>query len=138
MAIDPTGARVALVRRLPRGGSAIDLVELQGDGKPRQIVASLGFNNAPLFTPDGQALLFVSTRTGISSVFRVGLDGRDEQQLTNRGSSAVGPGFVSPPEERSTFRFDGSRFRWSASGARWYVDLATGASGRDLDEGGAR
>lgn len=130
LAIDPAGSRLALVRRLPRGGSAIDVLELTGDPRPREVVAARGFNNAPAFSPDGRTLLFVSTRTGLSSVFRVGVDGQGERQLTNRGLAAVGPGFVAPPEERSATRFEGERFSWTASGARWFVDLATGASGR--------
>jgi hypothetical protein len=135
--MDPTGARVALVRPLPSGGSAIDVLELSGDAKPRQVVAGPGYNNAPTFAPDGKTLLFVSTRTGLSSVFRVGLDGQAERQLTNRGLGTVGPAFVPPPEQAVSTRFERERFTWTASGARWFVDLATGQSGRTAD-GGAR
>ncbi|HEY3452682.1 MAG TPA: hypothetical protein VGK67_40430, partial [Myxococcales bacterium] len=83
--IDPSGSRVALVRPLPAGGSAIEVLELAaGDARPVSVVSSGGYNNAPAFAPDGKTLLFVSTRTGLSSVFRVGLDGSGEKQLTNR------------------------------------------------------
>jgi len=139
--IDPTGSRVALVRPRPGGGSAIEILELSGDGRdasPRTVVSGPGYNNAPAFAPDGRTLLFVSTRTGLSSLFRVGLDGQGERQLTNRGLKAVGASFVPPPELQAGARFEGERFTWTAAGARWFADLATGASGRASGEGGAR
>ncbi|HEY3452776.1 MAG TPA: hypothetical protein VGK67_40910, partial [Myxococcales bacterium] len=95
-----------------------------------------GYNNAPAFAPDGKTLLFVSTRTGLSSVFRVGLDGSGEKQLTNRTLKSVGPGFVPPPERTAARRFENGRFVWTAEGARWFLDPATEACGRA--EGGAR
>ncbi|MBI5542852.1 MAG: PD40 domain-containing protein [Deltaproteobacteria bacterium] len=128
--IDSTGSRVALVRLLPQGDSAIDVLELAGEARPRQIVSGPGYNNAPVFAPDGRTLLFVSTRTGLSSLFRVDLSGEGERQLTNRGLKSVGPGFVPPPERAAPLRFEGDRLVWSADGARWFVELATGTSGR--------
>ena len=133
LAIDPGGARVALVRPLATGGSAIEVLELSGEAKAtagRVVVSGPGWNNAPDFAPDGQSLLFVSTRTGLSSVFRVGLDGKGERQLTNRGLTRVGPRFVPPPQRGMVRHFDGQRFGWAADGARWFVDLSTGTSGR--------
>jgi len=130
--MDPSGSRVALGRPRPQGGTTIEVLELSGGGT----------NNAPAFTPDGSSLLFVSTRTGVSSVFRVGLDGGsgaggDERQLTNRGlAAAAGPRFVPPPERTTARRFEGGRLTWVADGARWVLDPATEVSGRL--EGGAR
>lgn len=133
--VDPAGARVALVRRRPSGDSALEVLALQGDGPPRQVVSGPGYHNAPAFAPDGRALLFVSTRTGLSSLFRVDLETGEVRQLTNRGLTAVGPGFVPPPELHGEARFEGPRYTWAAAGARWFADLATGASGR-ADRGG--
>ncbi len=141
--MDPSGSRVALVRPRPQGGTTIEVLELSGgDPRPVTVVSGGGTNNAPAFTPDGSSLLFVSTRTGVSSVFRVGLDGGsgaggDERQLTNRGlAAAAGPRFVPPPERTTARRFEGGRLTWVADGARWVLDPATEVSGRL--EGGAR
>lgn len=135
--IDPVGARVAVVRPLAQGGSAIEVVELEGEPRSTVVVAGGGYNNLPSFAPDGASLLYVSTRTGVSSVFRVGLDGAADRQLTNRGlKAAAGPQFVPPPERGALRRFDAGRLTWGAEGARFFLDLATEASGRL--EGGAR
>jgi len=130
LAIDPSGARVALVRSRQEGGSAIDVLELSGDGRPRAVVVGGGYNDLPTFAPDGKTLLFVSTRTGLSSLFRIGLDGDGERQLTNRGAKAVGPLFVPPPERTSPRRLEDGRYTWTSGGQRWFVDLATGQAGR--------
>ncbi|MGC4113703.1 MAG: hypothetical protein QM765_03380 [Myxococcales bacterium] len=136
--IDPAGERVALVRPLPQGGSTVEVLELSSQATTT-VVSGGGYNNAPAFTPDGRTLLFVSSRTGVSSLFRVGMDGAELKQLTNRGlKAAVGPSFVPPPERGAARRFETGRLTWTAEGERWFVDPVTERSGRLAAQGGAR
>jgi len=62
----PSGRYLAVVRPAGATGSAIDLFESPGEPRPAATRAGPGTNNAPLFAPDG-SLIFVSTRTGLSS-----------------------------------------------------------------------
>ena len=135
IALDRSGRFLAVVRPA-QGGSAVDLFDRQEGRVVRRLVAGPGINNAPLFSPDGGALLFVSTRTGLSSLFRVEVDGRGERQLTNLGQRRVGPLFVPPMDRAGERRFDAGRLIFVAGTDRWSVDVQTGAARRV--EGGAR
>ena len=135
LSLDPSGRYLALVRPAGADGSAIDLFDLREGRVLRRLVGGPGLNNAPLFAPDG-SLLFVSTRTGLSSIWRVGLDGKAERQLTNVGLRRVGPGFVPPMDRARERRFDGRLLLFAAGGERWSMDVQSGAAWRQ--PGGAR
>ena len=135
LAIDPAGRAVAVVRREGPTRTIIELLDRRDGALLRRLVAGEGVNNAPLFTPDGKALLFVSSRTGLSSLFRVGVDGQGERQLTNGGKTAVDQAYVPPPERTLERRFDAGLLHFQSGLDRWQLDPATG-SARRL-EGGA-
>jgi hypothetical protein len=135
LALDPSGRQIAVVRALSPIKSAIEVLDRK-DGKViRRLVAGAGWNNAPLFAPDGKTLLFVSTRTNLSSIWRVGLDGAGERQLTNVGKTVVDDTYVPPMERTLERRFEGKALVWGSGIDRWELNLVT-LGARRL-EGGA-
>ncbi|MBI5548488.1 MAG: PD40 domain-containing protein [Deltaproteobacteria bacterium] len=136
LAVDPTG-RFAVVARMGDGeGTTLELLDLKDGKRLRRLTASRGYNTSPMFTPDGGAILFVSSRTGLSCLYRVGVDGQGEAQLTNAGKTVVDPDFVPPMSRVAERRFEGGLLLWSAGAQRWSLDLLSGAVRRL--EGGAR
>lgn len=133
-ALSASGQQIVVGRPLASGGTALDLLDREGR-LVRRLVASVGVNNLPLFTPDGSTLVFVSSRTGFSCVYRVGLDGKGERQLTNPGVTHVGLGFVPPPSRTGELRWEGRVLHWQAGGERFSLDVDSGVAQR---EGGAR
>lgn len=124
--LDRAGERVAFVAA-PAGAQRAEL------GEPTRIVVLDIADNrlsvvtedadasAPIFVPDGSALLFVSTAEGVASVVRAELaDGRTTR-LTNDGAIDVGQGFV-PPYER--------QLAWAGSDTLVFAAL----TGDDLSE----
>ena len=68
----------------------------------------------PQWTPDGERIVFVSDRSGISNVFVMNRDGSDVRQLTNILSGVSGITALSPAISLSS---DGSRLLFSAFSA---------------------
>lgn len=66
-------------------GNVTDLYSMNPDGNDRvQLTASAGQDNAwPTVAPDGRYIVFTSNRTGVRQIWRMGLDGREQTQLTS-------------------------------------------------------
>lgn len=85
---------------------------------------------SPWPLPDGSGVLFVSTRTGLASLWLTGRDG--ETQLTNVGLEEVGQEFVPVPAGELAWLSDG-RAVYATSGERdelWLFDPRTGDAER--------
>ncbi len=65
----------------------------------------------PQWGPDGQEILFISDRTGISNVFAMKVDGTDVRQLTNIISGVTG---IVPTSPAVSLSRDGSRLLFTA------------------------
>jgi TolB protein len=102
-AFSPDGTRIAYAR-LPEewqpgglpGGFDLHVVEL-ATGADRELTS--GYDDAePVWTPDGRALLFLSGgRTGLTSFWRVTVEGGELTQLTNAGQTRMTEQFVKNP-----------------------------------------
>lgn len=51
-------------------------------GEERQMTKNQGFNDGPEYAPDGKAIWFISTRTGLMQVWKMDADGNNQQQMT--------------------------------------------------------
>jgi hypothetical protein len=70
--VSPDGALLALATL----GSREDLLILRPDGSGlRRLTDDAFLNRDSHFTPDGRALVFHSSRTGVSSIWQIGVDG---------------------------------------------------------------
>lgn len=84
--VSPDGKRIAFVLRTTdleanRGRTDLWLVNAEG-GAPRQLTFSPESEAMPTWSPDGQSLLFLSTRGGSSQVFRLPLEGGESRPVT--------------------------------------------------------
>lgn len=53
--------------------------------KERQLTRKSGHHSQPVISPDGDRILFVSTRTGVGSLWLLDLRTKSEMQVTNQG-----------------------------------------------------
>ena len=65
------------------------LVPIAG-GDPRQLTQGAGSDTRPRWSPDGQSLAFISTRSGTSQVWILPVDGGEAHQLTTIATEADG------------------------------------------------
>ncbi|HET9449978.1 MAG TPA: LpqB family beta-propeller domain-containing protein, partial [Aggregicoccus sp.] len=84
--VSPDGKRVAFVLRTTdleanKGRTDLWLVNADGSGL-RQLTSHEANDSQPVWSPDGQSLFFLSTRTGASQVFRVAVDGGEASAVT--------------------------------------------------------
>ena len=61
-----------------------------GGGEPRQLTRGEGSDTRPRWSPDGQAIAFISTRNGKSQVWIIPLGGGEARQLTSLSTEADG------------------------------------------------
>ncbi len=98
--VSPDGKQVAYVctefeQYSYKSKSDIYLIPLSG-GEPRALTTNGAGNDNPMFTPDGKALVFASTRGGSRQFYRLPLDSAGEaEQITSFGAGAMG-GVLSP------------------------------------------
>jgi Tol biopolymer transport system component len=62
-------------------GTNLWVMDADGSNK-KQLTFAPGGNVCPVVTPDGQAIVFVSRRTGADNLWRMDRDGSNEKQLT--------------------------------------------------------
>ncbi|MDR0967201.1 MAG: hypothetical protein LBM75_12020 [Myxococcales bacterium] len=134
-AFDVSGNRIALVRLGDTDdATAIDLVTRDGAVERRLVDRSAGVLWLPLFTPDGQSLVYLSGETGLASFWRVDLDGQNRRQLTNQNvrpeaGGVLSQDFVPPAERRESMRFVGpSMLEFETGPERWQLDIETGVA----------
>ncbi|MEO8612234.1 MAG: hypothetical protein ABI690_30345 [Chloroflexota bacterium] len=61
-----------------------DIFRLSSDGSDFvQLTQNMGMNNYPLWTPDGQKIIFKSKQDGISNIFSIDFDGTNLTKLTD-------------------------------------------------------
>ena len=83
----PEGKRLAYAHRHESGNRfdivIIDLLTLEN----RILTVPPGSHEAPSFSPDGQRIVFESTRTGSWQIMAIDVDGRNLRQLTAEGEN---------------------------------------------------
>jgi len=130
--IDSSGKRLAVARPDTDMDSWIELIDRSG--RHLAVVTEPdGANAWPQFSEDGESVYFMSSRTGVYSLFSFREGGGEVRQVTNRGlepgADVLGPRFVPPPAVRSSIRkIDRKTISYSDSEATWQVDMETGAA----------
>jgi TolB protein len=83
----PEGTSLAYAHR-SEGGQRFDIaVTLLATGETRLLTSEPGSNEAPSFSPDGQHIVFESTRDGSSQIWVVDVDGGNLRRLTSQGEN---------------------------------------------------
>jgi dipeptidyl aminopeptidase/acylaminoacyl peptidase len=85
--VSPDGKRVVFVVRTTdmaenKGRTSLWLVQADGGGL-RRLTAAQASDSDPQWSPDGMTILFLSTRSGNSQVWRIPVDGGEAEQVTN-------------------------------------------------------
>lgn len=83
----PDGDRVAFVVRESdlegnRGDTNIFILALAGDTEPRRLTEASGSDSEPQWSPDGETIYFLSSRSGSSQVWRKPASGGRARQVT--------------------------------------------------------
>ena len=87
----PDGKTLALT--LSRdGGSQLFLLDTNSTGQePKRLAASSSIDTEPVFTPDGQAIYFVSDRGGSPQIYKIPVSGGNAERVTFNGSYNISP-----------------------------------------------
>ncbi|MCP4677593.1 MAG: S9 family peptidase [Deltaproteobacteria bacterium] len=77
---------------LDKGKSEVDIYRIGSDGKGlRQMTRFEGPDMAPVWSPDGESFIFVSTRNDGSQLWRMPIDGGEPEQLTKISTGVSDP-----------------------------------------------
>ena len=79
--LSPDGTRAVVMRNDPQTGNGDIWVMDLASGKGTPITNDTFPENAPLWSPDGKQVAYVSTREGISSIYRKNADGTGDAEL---------------------------------------------------------
>jgi TolB protein len=83
----PEGTRIAYAHRIEKGYrydiAVTDLVTEE----TRILTSAPGSNEAPSFSPDGQRIVYESTRDGSSQIWVIDVDGGNQRRLTSNGET---------------------------------------------------
>jgi len=77
----PRGDRIAYVSR----DKVFRICSIDVNGKDYKVLANLGDNENPHFSPDGNHIVFCSTRLGNEAIYAMDLFGRKQQKITTKG-----------------------------------------------------
>ena len=107
--VSPDGRRVVFTLRTTdlegnAGRTDLWLVDVDGTGL-RRLTSHSAADSNPCWTPDGQAVMFLSTRSGSSQVWRILLDGGEAVQVTDLPLD-VGNLLLSPDGKLMAFSLD--------------------------------
>ena len=103
--LSPDGKWVAYVRtdtdpKSLKRNADVYLVPADGSAPPRALTRSGKSDTAPRFSPDGRMLAFLSTRSGTSQLWVLGLDGGEPRKVTDVPGGVETPVVFSPDGRR--------------------------------------
>jgi Tol biopolymer transport system component len=94
-ALSPDGRALAFCRFFDFGISDLYVLRLSGDlepqGEPRRIGGAVRATASPAWTPDGEELVFLGSRRGVRTLWRVAASGADAPQQLTVGEGADFP-----------------------------------------------
>ena len=79
--LSPDGTRAVLMRNDPQTGNQDIWVIDLASGKGTAITSDVYPENAPIWSPDGKQVAYVSTREGLAGIYRKSADGTGEAEL---------------------------------------------------------
>ena len=100
----PDGEELAYCAFRDHGkGYEVDIyVVPAGGGEEKRLTENAGFNDGPEYSPDGQHIWFISTRSGLMQCWRMNRDGSEPRQMTFRERNNWFP-HVSPNGEKVVY-----------------------------------
>lgn len=102
----PTPMARRIVFSSDRGGNPLDVYVMNEDGSNvQQLTDAPGFDGSAEVSPDGEKVVFQSTRTGSSQAYIMKIDGSDVRQLTTECGTSGNPSW-SPDGTRIVFECD--------------------------------
>ena len=131
-AISPKGGTIAYVLK-----GQIWMASVDGSGKPEQLIHELGENNSLRWSPDGQSIAFVSSRTDHSFVGVYSVSAKTITYLDPSTDRDVDPtwspdgsriAFLRIPTSKSDLVFEPKR-----TGPPWSIRVADAATGKDRE-----
>ncbi len=87
LAWSPDGSQIVFTWYYQRGRNEIAIVPLEDRGWEYQILTTTNSNKEPVFSPDGQYIVFTSSRDGMFEIYLMTLGGQDQVNLTNSPTS---------------------------------------------------
>ena len=103
--LSPDGTRVA-VGVTDEGNTEVWVLDLRRETPPRRLTFSPGMDGLPLWTPDGQRIVFMSSRTGVLNWYRQAADGTGAVERLTTSDTPQWPVSISPNASR-LFGFGG-------------------------------
>ena len=113
----PDGQKIVFDRLLKKGEaiedfeSAIFVMEADGQN-PQRLTFEPGLNLAPVWSPDGNKIAFLSYRNGTSRIHTMDIDGQNVQQVTHHGRELDGPPVWSPDGRWIAFMSGDAQTDW--------------------------
>ncbi len=109
--LSPDGKWVAFVRtdtdpKTLKRNADVFLVPADGSAPPRALTRNEKSDTTPRFSPDGRTLAFLSTRSGSSQLWVLGLDGGEARKVTDVPGGVETPVVFSPDGKRVAFVAD--------------------------------
>jgi len=88
--LSPDGARIAVMRNDPKNGN-LDIWTFDvATGKGYAVTDDVHPDNAPIWSPDGKRVLYVSTRENYAGIYRKAWDGTGQEELLFRYTPGAG------------------------------------------------
>jgi Tol biopolymer transport system component len=87
LAWSPDGSQIVFTWYYQRGHSEIAIVPLEDRGWEHQILTTTNGNKEPVFSPDGQYILFTSSRDGKFEIYLMTNGGQGQVNLSNSPTS---------------------------------------------------
>jgi serine/threonine protein kinase len=87
LAWSPDGSQLAFTWYYQRGNNEIAIVPLENRGWEHQILTTTNGNKEPVFSPDGQYIVFTSSRDGKFEIYIMTSAGQGQVNLTNSPTS---------------------------------------------------
>ena len=117
--ISPDGGRVLFCGSATSADDhEICLVNVDGTGL-LQLTNSVGADDCnPVWSPDGTAVIFTSTRGGAPEIWRMNPSGQDVKQLTTGQQAGQEPPDVSPYGQQITYIAQGAVWTMAADGSQ--------------------
>ena len=113
----PDGEKIVFDRLVKKGEaigdfeSAIFVMEADGQN-PQRLTFELGLNLAPVWSPDGNKIAFLSYRNGASRIHTMDINGQNVHQVTHHGRELDGPPIWSPDGRWIAFMSGDAQVDW--------------------------
>ena len=113
----PDGEKIVFDRLVEEGEAigdaeaAIFVMEAGGQN-PQRLTFEPGLNFAPVWSPDGNKIAFLSYRNGASRIYTMDINGQNVQQVTHHGRKFDGPPVWSPDGRWIAFMSGDNQVDW--------------------------